>query len=204
MEIWSEPREAEEIDERSVKVKADLLSELVGVSIFSLYPAHKLMPRLTKVCIMRSEFEEAAEVSFVNSLECQSLMPAKALDKLISHSRTFDIFKSYSARITLHHAHLAHALGNLERAQQCYAVAAQIAVERSFVNVSARAGVLALKITRSEDCADEIEALVSDCVGLGSNLEAIGCILRACNSQNILGAKCVFLCIFDILGAHLS
>ena len=34
--IWAEPREAEEIDERMVKVKADLLSELVAVSVYLL------------------------------------------------------------------------------------------------------------------------------------------------------------------------
>lgn len=43
---WADPQEAEEIDERMVKMKADLLSDLVGA------------------CIMRSEFEEADDVSF--------------------------------------------------------------------------------------------------------------------------------------------
>lgn len=33
------------------------------------------------------------------------------------------LFHSYAARITLHHAHLAHAKGRTERARQCYRVA---------------------------------------------------------------------------------
>lgn len=31
VETWAEPHEAEEVDERTVKVKADLISEFVGV-----------------------------------------------------------------------------------------------------------------------------------------------------------------------------
>ena len=45
---WADPREAEEIDERMVKMKADMLSELIAVSI------------------MRSEFEDANDVRAQN------------------------------------------------------------------------------------------------------------------------------------------
>ena len=49
---------------------------------------------------------------------------------LIAHARTHDLFDSYCARITLHEAHLAHALGNDERAEKCYKVAAFLSRKR--------------------------------------------------------------------------
>ena len=53
------------------------------------------------------------------------------LDSLIAHTRTHDLFSSYCARITLHQAHLAHALGNEDRAEKCYKVAAFLSRERT-------------------------------------------------------------------------
>ena len=49
---------------------------------------------------------------------------------LIAHTRTHGLFASYCARITLHQAHLAHALGNEERAEKCYRVAAFLSRKR--------------------------------------------------------------------------
>jgi hypothetical protein len=49
---------------------------------------------------------------------------------LIAHTRTHDLFGSYCARITLHRAHLAHALGNEDRAEKCYKVAAFLSRKR--------------------------------------------------------------------------
>ncbi|KAL0577825.1 hypothetical protein V5O48_004153 [Marasmius crinis-equi] len=91
-----------------------------------------LLCELIGVSIMRSEFDEAD----------------KTLSILISHLRTHALFDSFAARITLHHAHLAHSRGDLKRAMQCYKVAAHIAEEEGsdFVNVSARAGLVALQI----------------------------------------------------------
>ncbi|KAH8111978.1 hypothetical protein DFH11DRAFT_1512413 [Phellopilus nigrolimitatus] len=158
---WAEPRDAEEVDERMVKIKADLLSELVAV------------------CIMRSEFDDATA----------------HLATLIAHTRTFGFFATYAARITLHHAHLAHALGDATRAAQCYAVAADLAQDGTFVNVSARASHLALRIACGEgDRADliweeEVAAVVEACKGMGGTLEAIGHVLQACISPEILTAK---------------
>ena len=74
------------------------------------------------------------------------------------------------------------------------------------MNVAARAGGIALRIASGSgsglgeiegegeegECKEEIEELVRECEGLGGTMEAVGCILRACSSQNILGAKCVF------------
>ncbi|KAJ3936138.1 MAG: hypothetical protein NXY57DRAFT_986899 [Lentinula lateritia] len=109
----------EGIDLRLAKIKADLMCELVGVSI------------------MRSEFEAAEQT----------------LSVLIAHLRNADLFSSFACRITLHHAHLAHARGQTDRAMQCYEAAEAFAEERGddFVRVSARAGRACLKIGLSRD-----------------------------------------------------
>ena len=88
------------------------------------------------------------------------------MDRLITHTRAFNIFTAYSAKITLHHAHLAHALGDINRAAQCYDVAAYLAVKGSFVNISARAGSLALRIAHGESCVDEVGVLEEDSKGM--------------------------------------
>ncbi|THH06827.1 hypothetical protein EW145_g3811 [Phellinidium pouzarii] len=158
---WADPRDAEEIDERMVKIRADLLSELIAV------------------CIMRSEFDEAS----------------KNLEVLIAHTRSYGFFPTYAARITLHHAHLAHALGDANRAAKCYAVAAHLAQEGTFVNVSARVSHLALRIACGEggrvdlEWEAEVSAVVEACKGMGGTLEAIGHILQASISPEILTAK---------------
>ncbi|KAJ3857269.1 hypothetical protein EV368DRAFT_77885 [Lentinula lateritia] len=113
----------EGIDLRLAKIKADLMCELVGVSI------------------MRSEFDAAEQT----------------LSVLIAHLRNADLFSSFACRITLHHAHLAHAKGQTDRAMQCYEVAEAFAEERGddFVRVSARAGRACLKIglIRDKECS---------------------------------------------------
>lgn len=59
---------------------------------------------------MRSEFVEAE----------------RHLAELIAHTRNEGLFNQYAARITLLHAQLAHGLGQIERALQCYQVAAHL------------------------------------------------------------------------------
>ncbi|KAJ3918552.1 hypothetical protein F5877DRAFT_78902 [Lentinula edodes] len=113
----------EGIDLRLAKIKADLMCELVGVSI------------------MRSEFDAAEQT----------------LSVLIAHLRNADLFSSFACRITLYHAHLAHAKGQTDRAMQCYEAAEAFAEERGddFVRVSARAGRACLKIglIRDKECS---------------------------------------------------
>ena len=60
------------------------------------------------------------------------------------------LFSAYSARITLHHVHLAHAPGKVERAAECYRVAAHLARESGeergddrWVEIAAKAGGMA-------------------------------------------------------------
>ncbi|KAJ3845306.1 hypothetical protein F5878DRAFT_550612 [Lentinula raphanica] len=112
----------EQIDLKLAKIKADLMCELVGVSI------------------MRSEFDAAEQT----------------LSVLIAHLRNANLFPSFSARVSLHHAHLAHAQGQTDRASRCYQAAELFAEERGddFVRVSARAGRVCLKIglIREKEC----------------------------------------------------
>ncbi|KAF9219378.1 hypothetical protein BS17DRAFT_740799 [Gyrodon lividus] len=119
---WASQGDVDEIDQRTLRIEADLLCELVAISI------------------QRSDFD-AAE---------------KHLATLIAHTRTHDIFSVYAARITFHHAHLAHALGDLERAGTCYRVSAHldgagpvgsgVVFGGGFIAAAARAGEALLRI----------------------------------------------------------
>ncbi|KAF4604497.1 hypothetical protein EYR40_003271 [Pleurotus pulmonarius] len=221
-----------QVESRMIKIKADLLSEYIGVSI------------------LRGEFD-AAEYN---------------LDILIAHTRNHNLFPLYAARITLHHAHLAHSLGQAERAERCYQVAYHLAggnssspmpdnkhpsgsakakkhepdadascvlsADSDFVCVAALAGRVALLLGMSvaemwldEDLDDDIDSgpasptkgrstkgkekegsdndhpkwrtelerlgkqVVSDSRGMGGTLEAIGQIIEACLSKEIIKAK---------------
>ncbi|TDL19376.1 hypothetical protein BD410DRAFT_752259 [Rickenella mellea] len=169
--VWATLQDLEEVNERMVKIKADLMSELVAVSI------------------MRSEFDDAEN----------------HLANLTAHTRTHAIFPSYAVRITLHHAHLAHALGDARRALECYRAAGYLAERGSFEEGAARAGEVALRIglrgtsggegggkgggrarERWEETAREV---VDGCKGMGATLEAIAHVLSACVSSEILSAK---------------
>jgi hypothetical protein len=149
------------------------------------------------------------------------------LAQLIAHTRTHGLFSIYSARITLHQAHLSHALTRTERALKCYQVAAYLSRRRTlkdqdqenddgcedrWVNVSARAGELWLRVGLANELADEsardreMEALrkggmevVNECEGLGGTLQAVGAVLGACLSKEFLVAKYVFFTFFPFL-----
>ncbi|CAL1693812.1 unnamed protein product [Somion occarium] len=176
--IWSTLGDVEEVEQRLARIKADLMCELLAVSI------------------MRSEFVEAENT----------------LAQLIAHTRNYHIFPLFSARISLHHAHLAHALGNSARALQCYQVAMEHSEEGDFVHVAAQAGIISLDLAGySNQLAAEsrssktdrkgkqreisIEPCVSvvtflrTCRGKGGTLDAIGHILEACFSSEMLKAK---------------
>ncbi|KAI1791986.1 hypothetical protein LXA43DRAFT_1181381 [Ganoderma leucocontextum] len=181
--LWASVGDVQEVEERLARIKADLLCEVVAVSI------------------MRSEFDTAEE----------------NLDTLISHTRTYDIFPFFSARIALHHAHLAHALARPARALRCYHAAAQHSDPSSFVHVAARAGEAALCVgihRRRHALGDEwreglsaaddnwpdgyedwevVSArgreVLKACRGMGGTLEAIGQVLESCFTPEILKSK---------------
>ncbi|KAF8649400.1 hypothetical protein AX16_005841 [Volvariella volvacea WC 439] len=113
---------------RMERIKADLLSELVGIAV------------------MRCEFEEAERVLNELIAHTRSIpvppsvhycghaaAPQKAGDhnsklnleenELSVH---YTLFRDYSARITLHQAHLAHARGQVQMAEACYRVATRL------------------------------------------------------------------------------
>ncbi len=135
--------------------------------------------------------------------------------RLITHTRTHGLFSAYSARITLHQAHLSHALSQTERALKCYGVAAFLSRRRTqskiseedddgcedyWVNVSARAGELWLRIGMLSMIDGEVEKemeslrkdgaiIVKECEGLGGTLQAVAAVLTACLSREFLVSK---------------
>ncbi|KAI0348201.1 hypothetical protein BDW22DRAFT_1424406 [Trametopsis cervina] len=166
--LWSSQGDIEEIEQRLARIKGDLLCELIAVSI------------------MRSEFDVAEQ----------------NLDTLIAHTRTYSIFPNFSARITLHQAHLAHALCQIPRALSCYRVAARLAVEDDFVRLAAQAGEIILLMGLRSDKAvmsalatgihvDHKEAvnIAKACRGMGGTLEAMGQVVEALMSPEILRSK---------------
>ncbi|KAF9236547.1 hypothetical protein BU15DRAFT_49857 [Melanogaster broomeanus] len=120
--LWASWGTVEEIEQRTLLIEADLLCELVTVSI------------------QRSDFDAAEN----------------HLATLIAHTRTYDFFPAYAARIALHHAHLAHAVGDTEYAGTCYRVAAHldgagpvvsgVTLGGGFIAAAARAGEALLRI----------------------------------------------------------
>ncbi|KAK7051469.1 hypothetical protein VNI00_004443 [Paramarasmius palmivorus] len=188
---WATVSDVDQVDLKLAKIKADLLCELIGVSI------------------MRSDFDSAD----------------KTLALLIAHLRTHSLFDSFSARVTLHHAHLAHSRGDIPRALQCYKVAIHIAEQRvdDFVKLSASAGFVALRIglfrqkagdleqdtkmlvdppedpeaidpiLEGKDDWEEIERMgmrvAETCKGMGGTMWSVGRIIEACLSDEILKAK---------------
>ncbi|KAF8531321.1 hypothetical protein JB92DRAFT_2691954 [Gautieria morchelliformis] len=180
-------RERQDVEERLSNIEADLLCELIGV------------------CIQRSEFDDAEE----------------SLARLIAHTRTHQLWETYSARVTLYHAHLAHALQKTDRALEYYRVAAHIAGKEErggrtmvgdrsgnvhagvavarFVRVAAQAGEVGLRIgiarenTGGQGIDDSFKKWGSDvakeCRTLGGTLEAVGRVIEACLTEEIVLAK---------------
>ncbi|KAG2116296.1 hypothetical protein BD769DRAFT_1485757 [Suillus cothurnatus] len=187
--LWASLADRDEIIQRTIRITADLLSELVAISI------------------QRSEFD-AAE---------------KHLDELLTLTHTHDLFHAYIARITLHAAHLAHALGDTERAGVCYRVAKSVDDERNagagYIGAAACAGEALLRIglcaqaqgdgehlniaVNEDTSGDESDWLdtethalarsaIQRCHGMGGTLEAVGKVVQAAVAGargEIVGAK---------------
>jgi hypothetical protein len=99
---------------------------------------------LIQVSILRSEFDAAEEVipalhllSPPNTSANLLSFNSQALAQLTAHTLNTGppLWPEYAARITLHHAHLAHALGRTERARTCYRVAGALAAGEVGVTV---------------------------------------------------------------------
>ncbi|TFK56312.1 hypothetical protein OE88DRAFT_1620238 [Heliocybe sulcata] len=141
-----------------------------------------LLCELVSVCVMRSEFGEAQ----------------RNLDQLIAHTRTYDIFELFAARIALQQGHLAHARGQTEMTIQCYQAASFLARsgdgaarKDEFVEIAARAGELVMRIAMygREESVKECEKLARKCKGKGATLEAVGQVVEACLATEILKSK---------------
>jgi len=121
------------------------------------------------------------------------------------------LFDEYAPRISLHHGHLAQALGQSARALACYKVAVHLAPKGDFVYAAALTGQVALRIGLwrsngpvdleamdeesglglSKDIISSAQEAVNTCHGMGGTLEAMGHILEACLSTEILKSKYV-------------
>ncbi|KZV70281.1 hypothetical protein PENSPDRAFT_631924 [Peniophora sp. CONT] len=116
--VWMSVQDVEDAGYAMIRIRADLLSEMAGVSIH------------------RNDFAKADEM----------------LDKLIALTRTHGLWDRYAPRVTLHHAHLAHARLDHERALICYDTAAYLGArggagaEGDFVALAARAGAVLLRV----------------------------------------------------------
>lgn len=128
----------------------------------------------------------------------------KNLNIVIAHTRSYGIFHEFAARITLHQAHLAHALDLSTRAIDCYRVAARLAESGTFVQLSAKAGEVILRLglqafkenvehspLATTETIDPKEALklAKACGTMGGTLSAVGRIIEALISPEILKAK---------------
>ncbi len=120
------------------------------------------------------------------------------LAALIAHTRTYSIFELFAARITLHNAHLAHALDHGARALECYRIAVRLAGADNFVALSARAGEIILLMGMQAEGLipneppvnkKEVTSVAKACRGMGGTLEAVGHVLDALVSPEILKAK---------------
>jgi hypothetical protein len=128
------------------------------------------------------------------------------LDELVAHTRNAQLFDVFSSRIALHHAHLAHAQNQNQRALDCYRVSATLAHEQGdrYIRIAARAGEVALRIGmfREANTVDEREwedivhmgkDVADASIGLGGTLESVGRIISAGLTTEILKAKYVLL-----------
>ncbi|KAI6024335.1 hypothetical protein EDC04DRAFT_279369 [Pisolithus marmoratus] len=105
---------------------------------------------------LRIEADLLCELAAVSIQRYDFGAAEKHLDTVVALTRTHNFFSEYAPRITLHHAHLAHAIGDTDRAGTCYRVAAYLdgagpvggsyTNTGGFVAASARAGGALLRI----------------------------------------------------------
>lgn len=128
-----------------------------------------------QVAIIRSEFQQAEEL----------------LADLVSFLRAHDLFPLYSARVSLHHGHLAHALGKSARASMCYQVSAHLAGESTWIWAAARTGDIALKIGLGEnqgqiELPDDLKRWCHNACG---TLQGVAKVIESCLSKEITKSK---------------
>jgi hypothetical protein len=109
------------------------------------------------------------------------------MDEVIAFTRTTKSFQHHAPRITLLHAHLAHALGRTARAQDCYQIAAALALPASEVHAAALAGASALEFglaalegrEPSAEMRTRAKNAVRVCRGNGAMLLSLSEVLEA-------------------------
>lgn len=102
---------------------------------------------LVSACLIRSEFEEAEQyladlVSFVRTPEAAQISPPSMWDQ-------------YASRITLLYGHLAHALGQSQRALDCYRMVCFLEEEENILWTMGKVGEIVLRIGATAISAEE-------------------------------------------------
>ena len=114
------------------------------------------------------------------------------LAEVITLTRTHSLFPSFAARISLHHGHFAHAIGNTQRALKCYDVAAHLAGEGTWIWASAQAGRIGLRLglqNKNEPTAPLDQLFQQVCKDAGGTLECVHRVLEACCTTEIVKSK---------------
>lgn len=137
---------------------------------------------------MRSEFDEAEDI----------------MSELIAHARTALIFDEMAPQITLLHAYFSHATGQADRALECYRAVAFLRGDRSFMELAAQVGEIALRIGQrytqdsashpiSNDEAKQLQQLIKNviqkCKTFSGTLNAYGKIFEATITPEITETK---------------
>jgi hypothetical protein len=132
---------------------------------------------------MRSEFVDAED----------------RLADLIAYTRSTGLFDSFSARITLLSAQLAHAQGRSKRALKAYRAAAHLE-PNSAIAVMSLIGEVVLRIgIKDEDLDDEGQPLevlttqvIKECQSAEEVFLPVAFILEGLQAQEIIEIKCAF------------
>jgi len=200
---WVGLRVRQDVEERLTKIEADLLCELVSV------------------CIQRSEFDDAEEHlnRLIAHTRTHSLFDAYAARITLYHAHLSHALCQRSRAFACYR--LAAALASAEEQQEQTStslistttndqVHSGIAVAR-FVRVAAQAGELGLRIGIAREKGAEVDKdtrrwgdeVVKECRMLGGTLEAVGRVLEACLTDEIVAAKYVLSLPFDSRGVML-
>jgi hypothetical protein len=175
--VWSDLHSVQVARGTFIELQADVMCELVAVS--GSFETSDPRSSHSQLSILRSEFEVA---------ETQ-------LNELIEFLRLHDLFPQFAARVSLHHAHLAHALGVIPRAKTCYQVAAHLAGESTWVWAVAVAGEIGLDvgIGGSQEEREVPDKLREWCQSSGGNLQMLLRVIDACQVKEIVKAKYDYL-----------
>ncbi|KIY69171.1 hypothetical protein CYLTODRAFT_442869 [Cylindrobasidium torrendii FP15055 ss-10] len=136
-----------------------------------------ILCELVSVHVMRSEFVDAK----------------RHIDVLVAHLRESGLWDEFAARVMMYEAHLAHAQGNVARAETCYMISEDLAsnglARDDVVRVCAAVGLVSLQIGAGTVDVDAGMEVAKSCRLMGGTLQSAGKILESCLTDEILQTK---------------